>query len=137
MKIYIVTSGCYSDYHIDAVFLEKEQAEYYCASYASDEANIEEYDTDDHAVECKKSVYKHWEATFDDAGLRNVEVQGYSFDYLMPAVKNGLDWFDRKVYLLRFATARDKNEEQAQRIATDLYAEIKYNKEMGIDPNEC
>ena len=37
MKIFIVTSGAYSDYHIDAVFSTKENAERYNKIHASGE----------------------------------------------------------------------------------------------------
>ena len=29
MKIYVVTSGCYSDYSIEDVFLDKKKAQYF------------------------------------------------------------------------------------------------------------
>ena len=44
MKVYIVTSGCYSDYHIEAVFTDKEKAKRY-ANFNSDRG-IETYETD-------------------------------------------------------------------------------------------
>lgn len=53
MKVYVITQGCYSDYHICAVTLDKDKAErlqkMYSAkdSYYSDNTEIEEYDTDD------------------------------------------------------------------------------------------
>ena len=46
MKVYIITEGDYSDYHICAVTLEKKQAEqlkkYFASNYS--EPNIEEYE---------------------------------------------------------------------------------------------
>ena len=44
MKVYIVTSGEYSDYHIDEVFSIKKQAEIYCTCHDLDYANVEEYE---------------------------------------------------------------------------------------------
>lgn len=46
MKIYIVTSGSYSDYSINAVFLDKEQADKYCdhANLINDSASVEVFD---------------------------------------------------------------------------------------------
>jgi hypothetical protein len=52
MKIYIVTAGEYSDYHIVRVFLDKEKAERYislCGNHY-DEPVIEEYETDDDSI---------------------------------------------------------------------------------------
>lgn len=51
MTIYIVTEGCYSDYHIEAVFTDKAKAEAYVDFYSKyktyhDDYNIEEYESD-------------------------------------------------------------------------------------------
>lgn len=53
MKIYVITSGYYSDYHIDAVTDDKDKAEFLKLKFSDeyDEANIEEYDTDKYQVE--------------------------------------------------------------------------------------
>lgn len=60
MTIYVVTSGEYSDYHIESVFADKKQAELYCAvrdsrreAYDSDFCRIEEYETDEAQLEGK------------------------------------------------------------------------------------
>ena len=45
MKVYIITSGEYSDYSIDAVTLDKEEAERMVNVFPQE--SIEEYDTDD------------------------------------------------------------------------------------------
>lgn len=57
MKVYVITQGCYSDYHICAVTLDKDKAERLrkmytakesCYGYCrSDDAEIEEYEADD------------------------------------------------------------------------------------------
>ena len=43
--IYVVTAGCYSDYHIEAVFKDKSKAEYYCTCH--EDCEIEEYSLSD------------------------------------------------------------------------------------------
>lgn len=43
--IYVVTSGCYSDYEINAVFKSREKAELYCECH--EECDIEEWDFND------------------------------------------------------------------------------------------
>lgn len=51
MKVYVITSGEYSDYYINAVALTRENAEQICAMlnspkrHYSDVATIKEYDT--------------------------------------------------------------------------------------------
>jgi len=58
-KVYVVTSGCYSEYHVEAVFSSKEKAELYVAvhhdhnkhcSINDDEYYIEEYDISDSLI---------------------------------------------------------------------------------------
>ena len=44
-KVYVVTEGCYSEYHISATFSTKEKAEEYIA-YHGTEYRIEEYSLD-------------------------------------------------------------------------------------------
>lgn len=47
-KVYVVTSGCYSDYHIDGVYSTREAAEKRCAAWDGyDDPMIEEYELDD------------------------------------------------------------------------------------------
>lgn len=53
MKIFIVTKGCYSDYSISKVFLDKAKAEQYIKYFNAsidDGLQLEEYDTDDEMV---------------------------------------------------------------------------------------
>lgn len=84
MKIYVVTEGEYSDYHICAVFDNKKKAELYCAVREEkdfldnkyyvfgDEYMIEEYDTDDVNIEgtvyygVRAVIYDGVEDTFND-----------------------------------------------------------------------
>ena len=46
MKVYVVTQGSYSDYHISGVAIDRETAELIKAR-CYDDPEIEEYDTDD------------------------------------------------------------------------------------------
>ena len=60
MKVYVITQGCYSNYHICAVTLDAQEAErlkkIYSDSY--DEADVEEWDTDDHKdMLCGRNPY--------------------------------------------------------------------------------
>ena len=57
MKVYIVTTGCYSDYCIDRVFTDRAKAEEY-RKWCYDANDVEEYDTsDDYHV---NKYYKIW-----------------------------------------------------------------------------
>lgn len=55
-KIFIVTSGEYSDYHIDAVFSTREKAEEY-ADICGPDYEIEEYEVDA-PVDNKDGIWK-------------------------------------------------------------------------------
>lgn len=47
MKVYIVTGGEYSNYHIEAVFLTKKKAELYIPAHEVWDGRIETYETND------------------------------------------------------------------------------------------
>ena len=50
MKVYVITAGDYSDYHIVAVTEDKEKADNYVKEHnerLAEDAYVEEYDTDD------------------------------------------------------------------------------------------
>ena len=55
-KVYIVTSGDYSDYHIAAVFSTREKAEEYVDAHGSD-YRVEEYPVDDAEVKKNESIW--------------------------------------------------------------------------------
>ena len=47
MKVYVVTSGIYSDYRIERVFLDKNKASEYAEWLRDNHVTVEEYDTSD------------------------------------------------------------------------------------------
>lgn len=65
MKVYVITQGSYSDYHIVGVKLTREEAERVVV-HANDEdyydyAEIEEYDTDDIKIDTNEEMKdKYW-----------------------------------------------------------------------------
>ena len=63
MKVYIVTSGAYSDYEIDAVFSTREMAEKYIATNNTHDypyEYIEEYEVDSNEVITNNIIYYHY-----------------------------------------------------------------------------
>ena len=57
MKLYVVTSGEYSDYHIDAIFLDRQKALQYCAAKGiCEDVSVEKWETADESIECSKNV---------------------------------------------------------------------------------
>lgn len=69
MKVYIVTCGEYSDYHICAVFLKREEAEKYAAVRNNephcDDYYIETYESSDGTVQVEK-YYKAIDTMYYD-----------------------------------------------------------------------
>ena len=69
MKVYIVTQGYYSDYHIEAVFSKRSQAELYIAVHNNNDDDskygeyyIEPYLVDDCKIEVdNQKIYYHYE----------------------------------------------------------------------------
>ena len=59
MKVYIVTSGTYSDYMIRKIFLDKDKAEEY-KKWLPDSNDVEEYDTSDDDI-----INKSYEVRID------------------------------------------------------------------------
>lgn len=91
MKVYVVTSGIYSDYHIVAVFDDKRKAEVFCAAdndknkghrIWGDTCYIEEYDTEEIHAESDKPV--NYFVTVDAAFGGNVRNKECTF---MPTKK--------------------------------------------------
>lgn len=76
-KIYIITSGEYSEYHIDAVFSTKELAEDYIQQHGTDYI-IGEYNIDE---EIDRST-KLWRVEFDikDGEIKDASVRDYEED---------------------------------------------------------
>lgn len=61
MKIYVVTNGCYSDYHICGVTDKKDEAEKLknrIDKEDGDNCNIEIYDTDDAQILINQTMYQ-------------------------------------------------------------------------------
>ena len=72
MKVYVITKGAYSDYHIVAVVLDKQRAEEIVKAVSDSEwsfAQIEEYDTDTFATQYAYSISyygRRWYANIDE-----------------------------------------------------------------------
>ena len=68
MTVYVVTKGDYSDYHICGVTLDPKKADILKQKFSDrdDEANVEEYDTDEFEFVRKDHNYYH--ITFDETG---------------------------------------------------------------------
>lgn len=68
MIVYVVTEGSYSDYHIEAVFTDRDQANNYLKLYP--DCEIEEYEADAIKIDVNKIRYE-WFATILPDGKLN------------------------------------------------------------------
>lgn len=155
MKIYIVTSGVYSDYKIEAAFLDKGKAEsyakYHDVSYGG--TRVEEYDTQDEGYEAPSSGYYHISQNYaleEDGDARPfmsydddpvVEMTGGSEEPRSEVSSLGEKhsaWF---VFLRRSYDERIFSKEQAvekfKKTASDLIAQLKQLRLDGAGPNEA
>ncbi len=118
MKVYVITSGEYSDYGICAVTLDKEQAELLKVRYSdkSDEAYIEEFDTDDYKIEVSENYKPMWNVEFWTHNNAITRCYKISHDNL----RHGEIYANKWCYEVKvFVEAEDK--EHAKKIATDIY----------------
>ncbi len=111
--IYVITKGCYSDYHIVAVTDDLSKAEFLKLKFSDefDAAVIEEYDTDEYSVEGIQNMKLfYWKVFIHNGG-------SVVYSYL-----SGNQYF--KVYddtIQAVVIARTK--EQAIKIVRDKYAQ--------------
>ena len=120
-KIYIVTSGEYSEYHIDAVFSTKELADDYIQQNGTD-YGIEEYNLDE---EIDRST-KLWMVKFDikDGKLKDAHVEDCEEDKFRDTCKVS-DYF-RSQRINFFVDADTMN--KAVKIAKERFVAVKANE---------
>ena len=119
MKIYIVTDGAYSDYHIEAVFTTRENAEKYAAIHSC--SYVSEWEADKAKIEGEVDVCVIHKFVINNRNF-HLDTHYYSNKKFMKVQK---DWLsDVEVYV-----SLDKfNEEKAEKIARDMYAQWKYEQ---------
>lgn len=98
-KVYVVTSGDYSDYCIDSIFSNREAAEKRCATWNGyDDPNIEEYELEDGTNIVIDQVYR-W---------LNFSMSYRSYDDNISVyweMKYGTKPFDEKIRLIERLTS--------------------------------
>ena len=87
MKVYVITKGCYSDYHIVGVSLDKERAEEIVKAVTEEpeylyKACVEEYDTDQFNNSSLRFLVNYdseWTAQYDEYDCREDYKQNTCF----------------------------------------------------------
>lgn len=131
MKVYVVTDGEYSDYHIEAVFTDREQALIYCATHGFE---FEEYEADQVKLETTKTVKERWNARFGFEGdFCKAWKEGYEFDTTAHINFRVYGRF----YYVSASLPVDTDGEKAKKILCDMFAKFKQEAyEEGLQPWE-
>lgn len=127
MKVYVVTAGEYSDYHICKIFLDKEKAEKYVAlenemnKYWSDNCWVNEWDTSDDSVDIDAKTAKYYYAyittegeieTDEDDGQDYPEIRIDKGEVIVKADDWGISVYSKKSY------------KHAEKVAIEQYQKI-------------
>ena len=125
MKVYVITKGIYSDYHICAVALDKDKAEILRKSFSDswEEAEIETYETDQFITKIEAGL-KIYQCVVNDNGLSAYE---RDYDYADDICFNKVNKTNRRIATYSvYVWAKD--EDSALKIAADKIAEYKARK---------
>lgn len=123
-KVYIITKGSYSDYHICAVTLNKDTAKKLAKKYSEDEwdkALIEEYVLDDF-TNCERYMYR---VGFYERGI---DCTFDEYEHTEKIIYNNSAWTGVESIIVY---VKAKDEEHAIKIAQDRRAEY-LAKKQGI-----
>lgn len=143
MKVYVVTSGSYSDYGIDKVFTDRAKAEEFCewnTGWIGDSSRIEEYETEDDLIVDKYYEIKVEYTWYDNGGFEpSYRITKYAHE------NKEYTWYDEgddrhghyyKLTLYRCVGAQNWNEEfyvnKFKKAVYDLAAIVKMRKLEGF-----
>ena len=123
-KVYVLTSGEYSDYCIEAVKLDKDQAE--TLERIHPDWRVEEYDTDDIKILEK---YRYWVCVKDSGAVHaNIPYCEPPNTPLNRPRYCRAPWWQQRGCWEVYVEAKDA--EHAKKIAIDLIAKEKYRKQI-------
>lgn len=139
-KIYIITQGSYSDYHICAATTDKDKAEMlkklYTEKNSSVPPEIEEYDDGAYAIDMFDKGYKAYRVDVSKDSNKEPHVQDITPPYVTgeddewqfnfyDSFKEGL----KEYYTFFQSYSYAKSTEEAKKIAYDRIAQYKAEKE--------
>jgi len=134
MKVYIVTAGTYSDYHIERVFTDKSMALAYIEAQKYDDVCIETYEANEerhspltgYTVACidgKFYTHKHTgDFYYYDSCYTEARPHWHGFEWTRKLMPKG------KKIPLYVTGVVSENEEKAMKIAQDRWAKFKAEK---------
>ena len=118
MKVYVVTEGSYSDYHIEAIFSDKLKADIHAALISGD---VAEWDVDNIEVDTNQKIIPYARVVFYP--FRSNPITSINIEY---TVENNIV-FSTCIKLKADSTygvaiLRADTEEKARKIFYDMYA---------------
>lgn len=134
MKVYVVTAGTYSDYHIERVFTDESMALAYIEAQKDNDMCIETYDVNEekhnsltgYTVACidgKFYTHKHTgDFYYYDSRYTEARPHWHSFEWTRELMPKG------KKIPLYVTDVVSENEEKALKIAQDRWAKFKAEK---------
>lgn len=128
-KIFIVSSGSYSDYHIDGIFDDKELAQKYIDAFEKDsyeEMGIEEWDLNPHEKEIRKGCRPYFLRISRDGEVSDIEIEDSSYGFREQDDRYGFA-IDNSLYFHVFA----KDEKHAIKSISDKRAYLLANNLWG------
>lgn len=146
MKIYVVTAGSYSDYHIEKIFTNKDKAEEF-AKWCYDSNGVDEWDTEDeldvgkyYQISVQYRVYDNgksempivsvWNRASDDSHSNYIHLSDYH--------KYGGNYITLYINRILKANNDDKNfyKQKYTKVAYDTMAMIKQLVADGYSYNQ-
>lgn len=117
MKVYVITKGCYSDYHICGVTLDKTIAETMAKRFSDryEDAEVEEYDTDKMEEYLKMGEAYYCYSKGNYIGVDETSIED---------VHNEVVSWKEKLFTCVIANSK----EEARKIASDRFAKYKAEK---------
>jgi hypothetical protein len=94
-KIYVVTSGEYSDYHIDGIFDNKDKANAFVKKFSSDDYGgkcyVEEYELNPYSEEMQKDYNPYFVRMMKNGDVDEIYINKSSFGFRGDSNKYGFD----------------------------------------------
>lgn len=117
-KVYVVTSGCYSDYRIERVFSTKELADDFCDRYDND-YQVVEYELDGEMPPREEKVFSIW-MQLDNKEVFSVSTRNIKErDYVHIGVTQNI----YKIKYIEFCILSD-SKERAIKVASERFGEV-------------
>lgn len=125
MKVYVITKGDYSDYHICGVAVDKNMADKIAEGCSSsyEDAEIEVYDTEEFSPLLKGGSVFFIRLTYDNNEIESREENDW--DFVLNRI-NKVDTMFRNAGCFTYVVAED--EEHARHIGADKLYQYKYEE---------